>query len=474
MSTLDPEDWTELRAIGHRMMDDMIDRLAGIDSAPVWRKLPDAVRHGFRAPMPETGKGLAAAYAGFLARIAPYASGNIHPRFMGWVQGGGNPVGMLAELLAGGLNENCGGRDHVGLEVERQVIAWSAAMLGLPETTGGLMVTGSSIANFIALVCARRRHCGVAVRHSGTAGRKLVGYAQAGVHRCVPGAFDMAGLGSFALRRVGTDAAGRIDAASLDAMIVADRAAGLEPFFLVGTAGSVDIGAVDDLAGLAAIAARQGLWFHVDAAFGALLALSETRRALLDGIERADSVAFDFHKWAQVQYDSGCILVREQQWMLDSFAQDASYLTNTARGLAGGAPWPCDMGPDLSRGFRALKVWMTIETYGAARLGAIVDRSCDLAQRLAARIAATPILVLMAPVALNIVCFRVEDGGAALDDLNADIAADLQEDGRFVVSTTVIGGKRVLRAAIVNHRTSERDVDDLVDAVVAAATDRRG
>jgi glutamate/tyrosine decarboxylase-like PLP-dependent enzyme len=474
MSTLDPADWTELRAIGHRMMDDMIDRLAGIGDGPVWRPMPDAVRSGFRAPAPASGNGVAAAYAAFGDRIAPYASGNVHPRFMGWVQGGGNPVGMLAELLAGGLNENCGGRDHVGLEVERQVIAWSAAMLGLPDATGGLMVTGSSIANFIALLCARRRHCGAEVRRAGLGARQLVGYAQAGVHRCVPGAFDMAGLGSAALRLVGTDAAGRLDMAALEAMIGADRAAGLEPFFLVGTAGSVDIGAVDDLAGLGAIAARQGLWFHVDAAFGALLALSPTRRGMLEGIGQADSVAFDFHKWAQVQYDSGCILVRERQWMLDSFAQDASYLTNTARGLAGGAPWPCDLGPDLSRGFRALKVWMTIEAYGTARLGAIVDRTCDLAARLASRIAAAPHLEMMAPVALNIVCFRFDDGGDALDALNADIAADLQEAGHFVISTTVIRGMRVLRAAIVNHRTTEGDVDALVAAVVAAATDRRG
>jgi glutamate/tyrosine decarboxylase-like PLP-dependent enzyme len=473
MTTLDPDDWSGLRALGHRMMDDMIDRLAGLSASPVWRPMPPAIRSGFTAALPVAGTGPEAAYARFTETIAPYASGNTHPRFMGWVQGGGNPVGMLAELLAAGLNENCGGRDHVGLAVERQVIAWSAAMLGLPETTGGLMVTGSSIANFIALLCARRRFCGAAVRRDGVAGAALVGYAQEGVHRCVPGAFDMAGLGSAALRRIGTDGAGRIDLAALEARMIADRAAGCAPFLLVGTAGSVDIGAIDDLAALAALAARHGLWFHVDAAFGALLALSPSRAALLDGIGQADSVAFDFHKWAQVQYDSGCILVREQQWMLDSFAQSASYLTTTARGLAGGAPWPCDLGPDLSRGFRALKVWMTLEAHGTARLGAIVDHGCDLAERLAATLAASPMLVLAAPVALNIVCFRYDDGGPDLDGLNSDIAADLQEAGRFVVSTTLIGGKLVLRAAIVNHRTTEADVDALVAAICEAAQNRR-
>lgn len=473
MTTLDPADWTALRALGHRMMDDMIDRLAGIRDEKIWQPMPAAVRAGFQAALPDAGIGAAAAYDRFLATVAPYASGNAHPRFMGWVQGGGNPVGMLAELLAGALNENCGGRDHVGLAVERQVIAWSAAMLGLPAASGGLLVTGSSIANFIALLCARRRHLGEAVRRNGSAGTDLVGYAQSGVHRCVPGAFDMAGLGTDALRRIPTDADYRIDLKTLEARIIADRGAGHEPFLLVGTAGAVDVGAIDDLAGMADVAARHDLWFHVDAAFGALAALSPTRRSLLTGIERADSVAFDFHKWAQVQYDSGCILVRDAQWMLDSFAQQANYLTATTRGLAGGAPWPCDLGPDLSRGFRALKVWMTIEAYGTARLGAIVDHTCALAQHLAARIMQTPMLSVVAPVPLNIVCFRCDDGGGGIDDLNADIAADLQEAGSFVVSTTMIDGRRAMRAAIVNHRTTATDIDALVLAVAQARAARR-
>ncbi|MDD2878244.1 MAG: pyridoxal-dependent decarboxylase [Acidiphilium sp.] len=473
MASLDPDDWTTFRALGHRMMDDMIDRLAHARDTKVWTPLPDPVRQAFHAGLPHHGLGAEAAYAAFTARIAPYASGNTSPRFMGWVQGGGNPVGMLAELLAGGLNENCGGRDHVGLAVERQVIAWSAAMLGLPVSTGGLLVTGSSIANFIALLCARRRHLGTTVRHAGLAGAPLVGYAQAGVHRCIPGAFDMAGLGTEALRRIPVDAAYRIDLAALEATIVADRASGLDPFLLIGTAGAVDVGAIDDLTALAALAARHNLWFHVDAAFGALVALSPTRCHLIAGIERADSVAFDFHKWAQVQYDSGCILVRDQQWMLDTFAQQASYLTTTTRGLAGGAPWPCDLGPDLSRGFRALKVWMTLQAYGSDRLGTIVDDSCALAQRLATLIDTTPGLSRLAPVPLNIVCFRYDDGGTDLDAFNEALVADLQIAGDFVPSTTTIGGKRAIRVALVNHRTTSTDIDALVEAVLAAAYHRR-
>ncbi|HEX7390940.1 MAG TPA: pyridoxal-dependent decarboxylase [Acidiphilium sp.] len=472
-TTLDPGDWAGLRALGHRMMDDMIDRLAELRDRPVWRRMTQADREAFTAPLPASGIGAEAAYRAFADTIAPFASGNTHPRFMGWVQGGGNPVGMLAELLVGGLNENCGGRDHVGLVVERQVIGWAAEMLDLPEKTGGLLVTGSSMANFIALLCARRHRMGATVRTGGLGGARLTGYAQAGAHRCIPAAFDMAGLGGEALRRIPVGADFRIDLAALETAIVADRDAGMTPFFLAGTAGTVDTGAVDDLAALAEIAARHGLWFHTDAAFGALAALSPTKRGLLAGIGRADSVAFDFHKWAQVQYDSGCILVRDRRLMLDTFAQQANYLVSDARGLAGGAPWPCDLGPDLSRGFRALKIWMTVQSYGADRLGAIVDRTCALAQRLAARIDQEPSLERLSPVALNVVCFRYNDGGGDLDALNADIAADLQEAGAFVPSTTTIGGKRAIRAAIVNHRTVEADVDALAEAVIGAGRARR-
>jgi aromatic-L-amino-acid decarboxylase len=472
-NSLDPQNWSSLRRLGHAMIDDLFDDLEALRQRPVWRPMPDALRDGFRAKLPRAGETADAVYREFQATIAPYDSGNRHPHFMGWVQGGGTAIGMLAELLAGGLNENCGGRDHAGLEVERQVIRWSAEMLGLPEDTGGLLVTGSSMANFIALLCARRRILGAVSRQTGLGEAKLTGYAAAGVHRCVPGAFDMAGLGADALRRIPLGADYRMDTGALSAAVEADRAAGCQPFLLVGTVGSVDTGAIDDLEALAALAAREGLWFHADAAYGALAALSPTLKSLVKGIEFADSVAFDFHKWAQVQYDAGCILVRDRNAMLDSFAQSANYLTSTARGLAGGAPWPCDMGPDLSRGFRALKVWMSLKTFGADRLGQVADHSCGLARHLARLVDEAPQLQRAAPVALNIVCFRFDDGGDDLETLNADIVADLQEAGSFAPSTTIIDGKRVIRAAIVNHRTTQADISALAMAVIAAGQKRR-
>ncbi|HTW28686.1 MAG TPA: pyridoxal-dependent decarboxylase [Acetobacteraceae bacterium] len=472
-TSLDPADWDGLRALGHRMLDDMIAHLASLRDQPVWRPMPAPLRAELRQPLPRQGEGADQAYAAFGRLVQPYATGNLHPRFMGWVHGGGNPVGMLAELLAGALDANCGGRDHAPIEVERQVIRWSAEMLGLPSDSAGLLVTGTSLANLIGVLVARTRALGPEVRTEGLRGAPLTAYASAAAHSCIPRAMDMAGLGSAALRLIPCDAAHRIDTAALAAAIAADRAAGLQPFLLVGTAGSVNTGAIDDLAALANTAAAEQLWFHVDAAFGALAMLSPRLRPAFAGMERADSVAFDFHKWGQVPYDAGCIVVRDPAAALATFAQDADYLRREARGLAGGAPWPCDLGPDLSRGFRALKVWMTLIAYGGDRLGAVAETSCAVARHLAARITREPALELVAPVPLNIVCFRLradDDGG---DRLNADLAADLQEAGIAAPSTTRVGGRLAIRAAIVNHRTEPADADALIDALLAAAR-RRG
>jgi aromatic-L-amino-acid/L-tryptophan decarboxylase len=465
---LDPADWEAHRALGHRMLDDMIDHLRDLRLGPVWRPLPEKTRAVLRAPLAMEGADPAAVYARFRETVLPYATGNTHPRFMGWVHGGGTPLGMLAEMLAAGLNANLGGRDHAPIEVERQVIRWAAEAFGLPPTAGGLIVTGSSMANFIAVLMARGAALGPAARTEGLGTARLAAYAATGVHRCVPDALDMAGIGSAALRQIPVDADYRMDLGALAAAISADRAVGITPFLIVGTAGSVDVGAFDDLTAIAEIAERETLWFHVDGAFGALAALSPRLRSKVAGMERARSIAFDFHKWAQVPYDAGCILVRDQADQLATFAGDAAYLAPGTRGLAANAPWPCDLGPDLSRGFRALKIWFTVQSFGAAALGAVAERSCALARSLAARIADEPDLELLAPVPLNIVCFRYRAPPELADALNTAIVADIQEAGLAAPSTTTINGVVAIRAAFVNHRSREEDAEALVAAVLAA------
>jgi aromatic-L-amino-acid decarboxylase len=468
--TLDPVDWDEFRALAHRMLDDAIDDLASLKTQPVWRKMPQDVRSAWSDPLPQEAAPAASVYESYRDLIAPYATGNRHGGFFGWVHGGGTPLGMLAEMLAGGLNANLGGRDHAPILCERQIVRWAAEMLGFPLDASGLLVTGTSIANFMAVLIARTNALGPGSRDIGAGGGMLTAYASAGAHLCVGRALDMAGLGADALRLVPCDVQGRLDMTSLAALCDADRRAGYRPFLVVGTAGSVDTGAVDDLTALADFCRDHRLWFHVDGAYGAIAMMSKRFQPLLRGIERADSVAFDFHKWAQVPYDAGCLVVRDAQAHAAAFAKPAPYLARGTRGLAAGTPWPCDLGPDLSRGFRALKVWMTLKAFGAKRIGRVVERTCDLARHLAALIDADPNLELVAPVTLNIVCFRC----VGLDDeAHAELAADLQESGVAAPSTTRIGGRVALRAAIVNHRTGERDVERLVEAVRAGTVGYR-
>jgi aromatic-L-amino-acid/L-tryptophan decarboxylase len=466
--SLDPDDWQALRAQGHKMLDDMLNHIEHIRMRPVWQPIPDSIRKEARAGIPRAPQPLENVYAEFRRSILPYATGNTHPGFMGWVHGGGTPVGMLAEMLAAGLNANLGGRDHMPVEVERQIVEWAREWFGFPSGASGLFVTGTSMANLMAVLVARRQALGSGVRTEGVAkdGTRQRAYTAVTAHGCLSRAMDFAGFGSDALRLVATDASHRIDVGALAAAIAEDREAGLQPFLVVGTAGAVDTGAMDDLAALAALCRKEGLWFHIDGAFGALAIWSGELAPRLDGIHHADSIAFDFHKWGQVPYDAGFLLVRNGEKHRAAFAAPAAYLRRETRGLAAGSAWPCDFGPDLSRGFRALKTWFTLKTYGTEQLGRMIEQSCALARALEARIRADARLELLAPAQLNIVCFRYLCADA--DQANAEIVADLHEQGRVAPSTTIIDGKLAIRAAFVNHRTQLCDVDALVDAVIAA------
>jgi aromatic-L-amino-acid/L-tryptophan decarboxylase len=471
--TLDPADWSEIRAQGHRMLDDMFDYIAQIRERPVWSPIPDTVRAGFRGALPRQATDLGEVYREFADRVVPYATGNVHPGFMGWVHGGGTAVGMLAEMLAAGLNANLGGRDHMPIEVERQVVEWVRSMFDFPAEASGIFVTGTSMANLMAVLVARTSALGQSARQHGIGqdGALLTAYTSKAAHGCISKAMDIAGFGSDGLRQIAVDECHRIDVAALRAQISRDREAGLKPFLVVGSAGTVDIGAVDDLVALSALCREEKLWFHVDGAYGALGILSPEIRPRLAGIEAADSIALDFHKWGQVPYDAGFLLVRDGQAHRETFAAPAAYLRRETRGLAAGSPWPCDLGPDLSRGFRALKTWFTLKAYGTEKLGAVITRTCALAAYLEARILAEPRLQLMAPVQLNIVCFRYR---AADCKANGDIVADIQESGIAAPSTTVLDGKLAIRAAIVNHRTDIADIDALIAAVLEFGGQRTG
>jgi aromatic-L-amino-acid/L-tryptophan decarboxylase len=464
---LDPDDWQRFRELSHRALDEMIDHLSTIEDRPVWKPAPPAARAHFDRPLPRNSRDLAHVLSDFTSHIKPYATGNTHPLFMGWVHGAGTPVGMVAEMLAAGLNANCGGRNHIGLDVERQMTRWFAEAFGFPRHASGIFVTGTSMANFLGLLIARNEMLGQGVRADGlrAAPAQLTAYTSAQAHGCIAQALELSGIGSRNLRLVPVDATGAMRRDRLEVAIAKDRRQGHQPFLIVGTAGTVNTGAMDDLDGIADVAAEQKLWFHVDGAFGALTALSKRLRPLVAGIERAQSIAFDLHKWAHVPYDAGFLLVRDAEAHRRTFANQAAYLQRAPRGLGAGEVWPCDLGPDLSRGFRALKAWFTLETFGADRIAASIERCCRVAKHLERRLRKLPMFEVVAPVGLNIVCFRVR--GAA-DKVQEAVVMDLQERGVAAPSLTVLDGRTTIRAAIVNHRTTTRHADLFVEHLMAS------
>jgi aromatic-L-amino-acid/L-tryptophan decarboxylase len=338
------------------------------------------------------------------------------------------------------------------------------------------LVSGTSMATLVGLAVARNAQAEGDVRTDGIAGtaQPLVTYASSEVHDSIPKVLELLGLGNKSLHRIPVNRDFSIDLSALKHAIADDRRQGRQPFCVIGCAGTVNTGALDDLEGLSAICRSEGLWLHIDGAFGSLCALNASLRQKVKGIELSDSISFDFHKWMHVQYDAGCVLVRQAGLQERAFSNRPAYLRGYNRGLAGGGEWFCDLGPELSRSFRALKVWFTLKEYGTKQLGEMVEKNCQQAQYLAGLIERTPQLELIAQPTLNIVCFRFIGKGDAkeLDNLNGEIVADLQERGIAAPSTTHMHGKLTIRVAITNHRSRQEDFDTLVKAVLDIANER--
>ncbi len=465
--TLDPPDWTELRRLGHRMMDDAMDYLEGVRERQVWQPIPLEVREHFAESLPLEPTDAAEVYAEAKQHILSYPTGNIHPRFWGWVIGSGSPVGMLAELLTGAMNCNAWGADQIAIEVERQVIGWLKQGLGFAPDASGILTNGGSVSNLVGLAVARNAKAEVDMAQEGVQAlpRPMVLYASSSTHSSVRKAVELMGLGSKALRSIPVDADYRIRTDLLRQAIAEDRAAGRLPFCIVANAGTVDTGAFDPLEELADLAQKEGLWLHVDGAFGACAAFSEELRPMVQGMERADSVAIDLHKWLHVQYDAGCVLVRNPHHHHSTFSSPVSYLARARRGLSGGTLWFNEYGFELSRSFRALRVWMAFKTYGMRKHARLIEQNVAQAKYLAELVSQASELELLAPVALNVVCFRYVVEGVeqeTVNRLNQDLLASLQECGVAAPSSTMLQGGFAIRVAITNHRSRREDFEVLV------------
>jgi aromatic-L-amino-acid/L-tryptophan decarboxylase len=399
-----------------------------------------------------------------------------HPRFMGYISGPGTVPGAIGDLLAAVLNQNLGGwrLSPAATEIELALVRWFAGRFGLPDGSGGLLSSGGAMANFTCLKVARDRGAGWNVRsHGMRAHPALLIYASGEVHAVVRRAADMLGLGIDAIRDLPVDERYRLRVDALKAAIARDRAAGMQPLAVVGSAGTTATGSIDALDEIAGVCEREGLWFHVDAAYGGPAILAPDLRPLLDGIERADSIAFDPHKWLYTPLSGGCALFRDISHAYESFHTEASYTVEDVERTGTTFDFGSH-GPQWSRGFWALKIWLSLLAHGEDAYAERISHDAELARYLAARVEAHPELELAAPPSLGVCCFRyvppeLELSGNVretyLDELNARLMTDVQLDGRAYCSNAVLAERFVLRACIVNFRTEAEDVDELIDVV---------
>lgn len=467
--SLDPSRWTELEDLGSEMVHDMMQFLKTIRSQPVWQRPGDDTRRHFDKPLPREAQSFREVYEEFKTHILPYHLGNMHPRFWSWVMGNGSAQGMLAEMLAAGMNSNVGIGDQAAMYVDRQVVAWCKEMMNFPGESSGSLVSGASGANLNALIVARNaanryiRQCGLQV-YSG----RLVMYASTETHSCIQKAAEIMGIGSEGLRKVNVNSAYEMDTHHLEELIKEDLVLGNMPFCVVANVGTVNTGAIDPLQEIFFIALKYRLWFHIDGAFGALLKLLPEYASKLTCLELADSIAFDLHKWMYMPYEAGVVLVKDAQEHRNTYALQPDYIANQERGIAAGPELPSNFGFDLSRGFKALKVWMTLKEQGIDKFGRLIRQNIQQANYLAGLIRKTDRLEVMAPVSMNIVCFRYNPGwlnASSLDDMNREILLQLQEQGIAAPSYTRLKDAYCLRVAVSNHRSRREDFDQLIKEV---------
>ncbi|GAA1712072.1 pyridoxal phosphate-dependent decarboxylase family protein [Nonomuraea bangladeshensis] len=464
---------TDLRAAGERAAALVAAHLAGVPDGPVWQPVPDGERAWLSGQeLPADGRPLDDLLDDVRAHVLPHPMGNGHPRFFGWVNSPPNPAGVLVEPLAAALNPSCAGGDHAGPHLERAVVRWLAELIGFPHPPGGgLLTSGASMATIVCLAAARQRAAladGWDAREEGLAGRPpFVLYVTEEGHSCLHKAAQLLGLGARNVRTVPVDAAYRMDVAALRAMVAEDLAAGRRPFCVAGSAGTVNSGAVDPLDAIADVAAEHGLWFHVDGAYGALGVLAEGAAPHYAGLDRADSLALDPHKWLGVPVGCGCALLRDPGAARAAFSLVPSYLVDDNAGDLG---WLAEYGPEQTRPFRALKTWATLSSLGRSGVVRLVEHTTGLARTLAAMVERAPDFELLAPVVTSITAFRHTPAWSGDPDaLNRAIPFAVQARGNAFLTGTRLGGRDALRACFLHPDTTERDLEILLDEIRVAA-----
>ncbi len=467
-------DLAEFRQSGHALIDAVADYLEGLPGQPVWQPMPHDLRAELLSlQLPDGPTGLGSLAETMARDVLPYAMGNGHPAFFGWVNPPPSLPGVLASLTAAAMNPSVVSGDHAGVHLERTVVRWLGELVGYPHAPGaGLLTSGASAATIVCLAGVRGRAAAAAghdVRRDGLrGGPRLLCYVPFEAHSCVGRAIELLGFGRESIRPVPLED-GRLDQRALRSAIAADRAAGGKPALLVGSAGTVNTGAIDPLDALADVAAAEELWFHVDGAYGAFGVLDPAIAARYRGMERADSLVLDPHKWLGVPVDAGCALVRRADDLREAFSVIPPYLRQDAGAEVGTF---AEYGPEQTRPFRALKTWATIAARGRDGVVGQVVRANELARELAALVERERSLELAAVPQTSIVAFRARPPGCSPDRLeavNRALPEAVQARGRAFITGTVYEGRETLRACILHPGTTEADLATLVEEVLAAA-----
>jgi len=452
------------------------DYLRDLPHREAFRRPPDDVIRRFEAAaLPRDGAPAEVILADLEHDVLPYSLGIGHPRWWGYLRASPSPMGMAADLLASTMNNNCSGSAQIATYVEMTVVRWLAELVGFPREAGGILLSGGSAANFVALAAMREAKL-PGTRQRGLRGleRAPVIYVTAETHSCIRRAVDLLGVGDDALRLLPTDDAFRMDPGALAAAIREDRGAGRLPLCVVGTAGTVNTGAVDPLSRLRDIARAEDLWFHVDGAYGAVGAALPELAAHYEGMADADSLTVDPHKWLYVPYEAGGLLVKDRNALTRAFATKATYLEVADTDYFSGPLWFHQQGPQLSRAFRALKVWAVMREIGLEGYRALWRHDLATAAELRRLVAEHPRLELMGPSSLSIVCFRYVPRAGDANRLNRRLVDRIQQDGRIFVSATTVGGLACLRAAILNFRSGSDDARMAVEVVAELGASLEG
>jgi glutamate/tyrosine decarboxylase-like PLP-dependent enzyme len=453
------------------MVDDVFDFLSSVATQPVWKKTPDKLKESIKSSLPEEGTSVVAIYEDFRENILPFRKGNIHPRFFSWVEGNGTITGVLADMLASAMNSNLAIGDHSAVYVEHQVINWCKEIVGFPASSSGLIVSGGSIANVTALIVARNAYRNGAIKRSGLKDLEeyLVVYCSTETHNCIFKAVETIGIGTDYLRKIPVTENYQIDLDALKEQIQNDRKNGLTPFCVIGNAGTVNTGAIDPFDSLSAICKQQNMWLHVDGAIGGVLHLLPEYAGKLTGMDEADSIAFDLHKWLYINYEAGCVIIRDANAHKNAFSQPASYLSKHERGLAAGPDSFSSYGLELSRSFKSLKIWMSIKEHGISKYAKMIRQNIAQAQYMGEKIKTMRGLELLTPVALNIVCYRYNPGNMSqeeLNQLNKEILMRMHEKAIAAPSYTFLKGNYAIRLSITNHRTVSADLDAVLQGTL--------